>query len=244
MRRFFARAPKWFGGLWAKKEFFAVAVRRSRSCGGKKVKRLAAVLLGLVMVSGLTGCSKPPTGEMQAAESAVAAAKSEGSDMYASEDFNKLNEAMAAAQEEMKTQDSKIFKNYEKASTMLAEVKAEAETVKIKATAEKGRQKQQAESDLAKADAAVAEARSLVEQAPSGKGSEADIMAMKSDVAGLEAALSEIQPMLAAAKYNEVSSRSAAVSEKAGAISEEVKAAIAKMEEIAQLTAATKKKKK
>ena len=207
------------------------------------MKRLAAVLLGLVMVSALTGCGKPPTADIQAAESAVAAAKGEESDRYAAEDFKKLNEAMAAVNEELKVQDAKIFKNYDKATTMLAGVKTEAETVKAKAIAERERQKQQAEADFAIASAAVAEAKGLLEQAPVGKGSEADIMAMKSDAAGLEATLAEIEPMLNAAKYDEVSSRSAAVSEKAGAISAEVKAAIAKMEARAQQMAVAKKKK-
>jgi hypothetical protein len=198
--------------------------RRRRS----KVKRLVAILVGLVMVASVAACGKQPVAEIDSAKEAVEAAVHDGSEVYVADDFRKVNEAMTAAMEEVKVQDGKLFKNYDKANAMLAEVKSQAETVKTKAVAERDRLLHQAETDLDASRTAVGSARELLNNAPAGKGSAADIMVMKADVTGLEGTLSEIQAMVAAGDFSEASERAKAVSEKAAAISNEVQVALAK----------------
>lgn len=205
------------------------------------MKRLVAFLVGLAMVAALTGCGKQPVAEIENTKAAVLEAVNEGSDIYVVEDFKAVEDKMAAAMAEIKIQDGKLLKNYDKAAEMLAAVKAEAEAVKTKAIVEHDRLKQQAASDLAKASEAVSEARTLVENAPVGKGSAADIVAMKADVVGLEAAVDEIEPLIAASNYSEASGRSLAVSVKANVLSTEIKAAMAKMAAASQAKPRKKK---
>ncbi len=221
------------------------------------MKRLVAILLSLVMAGSLVACEKQPVEKISATQAAVDVAASEGSEKYAAEDFSKVNEAMAAAMEEVKAQDSKMFKNYGKANQMLEQVKADAEALKVKATAEKERMKIQAMTDLTAAQQSYTEAKGLVANAPMGKGSAADIMAMQADVAGLETALQEVQPMIDAGDYPAASGKALAITEKAVALSAEIRTAMEKMAIVAQeakaaeeakakaaAAAATKKKKK
>jgi hypothetical protein len=186
-----------------------------------------AILAGLVMVASLSACGKQPVEEINATKAAVEAAKVDGT-VYAAEDTKQVEDSLNAAMAEVKVQDEKFFKNYDKASQMLAQVKAQAATVKAKAEAEKERMKQKAIADLAAAQTAVAGAKELLDKAPKGKGSAADVMAMKADVAGMEAALPEIQPMIDGGDYMGASSKAVAISEKAAGVSTAVQEALDK----------------
>jgi hypothetical protein len=193
------------------------------------VKQLVAILVGLVMVISVAACGKQPEAEIEAAKTALNAAANDGSEVYVAEDFKRINEAMDAAMEEVKIQDGKLFKNYDKANEMLAGVQAEALAVRDLAVAERERLRLQAGADLEAARAAVGASREMLNNAPAGKGSAADIMVMKADVTGLEGTLAEIEVMVAAGDYAEASERAKAVGEKATAISTEVQAALAKI---------------
>jgi hypothetical protein len=193
------------------------------------VKQLVAILVGLVMVISVAACGKQPEAEIEAAKTALNAAANDGSEVYVADDFRRINEAMDAAMEEVKIQDDKLFKNYDKANEMLAGVQAEALAVRDLAVAERERLRLQAGADLEAARAAVGASREMLNNAPAGKGSAADIMVMKADVTGLEGTLAEIEAMVAAGDYAEASARAKAVGEKATAISTEVQAALAKI---------------
>lgn len=193
------------------------------------MKQLVAILVGLVMVISVAACGKQPEAEIEAAKTALNAAANDGSEVYVAEDFKRINEAMDAAMEEVKIQDGKLFKNYDKANEMLAGVQAEALAVRDLAVAERERLRLQAGADLEAARAAVGASREMLNNAPAGKGSAADIMVMKADVTGLEGTLAEIEVMVAAGDYAEASERAKAVGEKATAISTEVQAALAKI---------------
>jgi hypothetical protein len=181
------------------------------------------------MVSSLVACGKQPAEEINATKAAVEAAASEGAAKYVADDYKKVDEAMTAALEEVKLQDSKMFKDYDKAKQLLAQAKTEGDALKAKAIAEKQRLQDQAGTDLATAQSAVATAGELVANAPKGKGSAADIMAMKADVAGLETALGEVQPMIDNGDYLAASEKAQAINDKASALSDEIKSVMAKL---------------
>lgn len=193
------------------------------------MKRLAAVLVGLVMVSSLVACGKQPAEEIGAAKAAIDAAVNEGAANYAAEDFAKVEGALVAALEEVKTQDGKMLKNYDKAKQMLAQAKADSEALQAKTVAEKQRLMDQAVADLLAAGTAVATANELVANAPKGKGSAADIMAMKADVSGLEAALTEVQPLIDGGDYAAASEKALAIKDKATLLSDEIKGVMDKL---------------
>ncbi len=193
------------------------------------MKRFALVLLGVVLMAGLTACGKQPVEEINATRAALDAAVSEGAEKYTAEDLRLVSDAMAAAMDEVKVQDGKMFKNYDQAKAQLAKVKAEAETLQAKVLTVKEELRAAAASALNEANAAVAEARGQVENAPAGKGSAADIEMMKADVQGLEAALAEIQPLIDSGEFAIAAEKAVTIRGKAQGIAEEVRIAREKL---------------
>ena len=94
------------------------------------MKKIGCVVLGFMLILFLSGCGKQPTQEIDKTKAAVNATLSEGLAKYSPEDGKKLNDALTAAMDEVKVQDNKTFKNYDKAKQMLAEVQKSAEELK------------------------------------------------------------------------------------------------------------------
>lgn len=193
------------------------------------MKRIAVVLLGLALVVSLAACAKAPTEEMNATKGAIDAAVAEGAQKYTPEDLKVVTDQMAAAQEEIKVQEAKFFKNFDKAKQILAKAKADADALKGKVVTVKEEMKNQSIALLGEATTAITDAKALLEKAPRGKGSAADIEAMKADVAGLEEALKEIQPLIDQGEYPMAIEKATAIKTRATSVADEVKAAQEKM---------------
>ena len=140
-----------------------------------------------------------------------------------------MADELNAAMEEVKTQDAKYFKNYDKAKEMLAKAKADADTLKTGLAAKKEQAKNDATANLAAASEAVKAAKAALSKAPKGKGAAADIEAMKGDLQGAEAALAEVQPLIDGQDYIAARDKAAGVKAKADEVSAAVAAAMEKM---------------
>ncbi|HSB73640.1 MAG TPA: DUF4398 domain-containing protein [Candidatus Methylomirabilis sp.] len=184
-----------------------------------------SVLAALV----LAGCGSQPAQEIQAAKAAVDAAVADGGEKFAPAETKGASDALNAALEEVKTQDGKFFKNYDKAKEMLAKAKADAETVKAGLAAKKEQAKNEATASLTAASDAVAAAKAALSKAPKGKGAAADIEAMKGDLQGLEAALAEVKPLIDSQDYAAARDKAAGIKSKADAVSTAVSTAMEKM---------------
>lgn len=189
------------------------------------MKKISVLLVSLAMVATLAACAKQPTAEMDAARVAIDAAVAEGAEKFTADDLNAVKGQMDAALTEIKTQDGKIFKSYTKAKEQLAKVKADAEALKAKTVTVKEEKKAEAITALADANVAVAEAKGMLDNAPVGKGSRADIEVMKADVAVLETALTEVQPLIDGGDFILAAEKAATIKSKALSVSEEVKIA-------------------
>lgn len=192
------------------------------------VKYLSAGISVMLMAALLVGCAKPPTAEMDAAKVAMDSAVAAGAGKYAVEGLKSLNDAWAAAQDEVKKQEGKLFKNYDNAKAMIAKITADAAALKTEAEQKKEAAKQAANADAAAATAAVATAKALLAEAPTGKGTKAEIEMMKSDLAGIEGSLAEITTLIGSEEYFAASDKAKAISAKAAEISAQVQAAIDK----------------
>jgi hypothetical protein len=193
----------------------------------KKALKLMAVSMVLVFL--FVGCAKPPTEEMNAAKAAIDAVVADGAMKFAAEDAKKLNDAMKAVQDEIKAQESKTFKDYDKAKQILAKVKADAGTLKTALPAKKEEAKKNATAAQDAAKAAVAEAKALLAKAPKGKGSKADIEALRADLKGIEDALAEVKTAFDGEDYMVAIEKSNAIKDKSAAISDQVKKAMEKV---------------
>lgn len=187
--------------------------------------------LGLVMLFILAGCAKQPTMEMNEAQKAVGEAKAAGSERYLPEDTKKVDDSLTAALDEVKAQDEKfaLFRNYEKAKQMLAQVKVDAEKVKADTAAKKEEAKKNAIAGQGAAKAAIEEAKALLAKAPMGKGAKADIEAMKGDIKGLEDSLPELQQLIDKEDYLTAIDKAKVIKDKADGVSSQVKAAMEKV---------------
>ncbi len=116
-------------------------------------KALKIMALGMVTIFLLIGCGKLPTEDITAAKASIDAVVADGAQKFAADDTKKLNDSMQAAQDEIKVQESKTFKDYKKAKELLAKVKADAETLKAGLAAKKEEAKKNADAaqDAAKA---------------------------------------------------------------------------------------------
>ncbi len=186
-------------------------------------------ILGVFVVSLFSSCSKQPTEAIDAAKAAVEAASKEGADVYAADELKMLKDDLQAAMDEVNTQDKKFFKSFGTSKEMLAKVQADADALKATIPARKDAAKAAAETALTEAKAAWEEAKTLLEKAPRGKGTKADIEAMKADLAGLETAAGEAMSSFEAGDYFAAKDKAVVIKEKSMAISDEIKAAMEKV---------------
>ena len=187
------------------------------------------LILSMLVVFMFVGCSKQPTTEMNDAKAAVDAVIADGAEKYAQADAKKLNDDLAAAMGEIKAQDGKMMKNYSKPKEALAKVKADAEALKAGLAAKKEEAKQNAITSQSAAKAAIDEAKALLAKAPKGKGSKADLEAMKADLKGLDESAPEVQKLIDTEDYSAAIEKANAIKEKAAGVTEQVKQAMEKV---------------
>ena len=111
-----------------------------------------AIALALAITA--AGCGAPPTADVDAARAAVDKAVADSAGQYAAESVKAAQDAQAALDAELKVQESKWFKSYDKAKELAAAAKAAGE----KAAAEAVAAREQAAAIAAK-EKADAEAR-------------------------------------------------------------------------------------
>ena len=192
------------------------------------MKKVRLVVVGLVVLAFLVGCASKPTKEIEDATAAVKAVIAEGLGKYAPEDEKKLNDAVAALNAELKVQEGKTFKSYDKTKQLLADITKMAADMKAALPAKKEAAKQAAVAAMEAAKAAADEAKKLLAKAPKGKGTAADIEALKGDVKGIDDAFAEIQGLIDKEDYAAAVTKANAVKEKAAAVATQITQAMEK----------------
>ena len=192
-------------------------------------RKMGYLVLTIAVAFMIAGCSKAPTQELDTATASIKDVAAAGAEKYSPEDLKKLNDQIAAANAEIKAQEGKWFKSYDKAKEMLTKVKADAEALKPTLAAKKEEAKKNATAVQEAAKSAVEEAKTLLAKAPVGKESRADIEAMKADVKGLEDGLTELQNLVTSEDYRTAADKAKAISDKAASVSDQVKQAMEKV---------------
>ena len=115
--------------------------------------KLGAIALGLAVV--VTGCAAPPSADVDAAKASVDRAASSGANRYAAESLKSAEDARAALDAELKVQEGKWLKSYDKTRELAAAAKSAGE----KAAADAVDAKQKAEVAAKARASVVAKAR-------------------------------------------------------------------------------------
>ena len=97
------------------------------------IRAFVVVLPMLTFV--LAACSAPPTAEMDAARQSIATASSANADKYAAESFKEAQAAQAALDAELKAQDAKWMKSYDRARELAVAAKTAADKAAADAAA-------------------------------------------------------------------------------------------------------------
>jgi len=121
--------------------------------------RLGAIALGLAIT--VTGCASPPNADVEAAKAAIDRAATDRAGQYAAESLRAAQDARAALDAELTTQEGKWFKSYDKTKELAVAAKAAGD--KAEADAVAGKEKADAVAIKVKADAA---ARAKAKRAP------------------------------------------------------------------------------
>ena len=182
-------------------------------------KNLVVSMMAVVL---LTACAEAPNNELASAQSSIDTIVSEGAEIYTPEQLKSINNKLEEAKAELKVQEGNFFKNYDLAKHTLAQVKSDADALKGQIAQRKEELKVAATTALSEAVAALTEAKAMLEVAPQGKGSLADLQAMKSDVVGLEAELEGIQPQIDSGEYIAAAEKANAVAARAMTINRDI----------------------
>jgi TonB family protein len=114
------------------------------------IVRFRAIALGLAIT--VTACASPPNADVDAAKAALDRAASEGAGQYAPESLKAAQDAQAAVDAEVKAQEGKWFKSYDKTKELAVATKAAGD----KAVADAVTGKERADAIAAKEKAAAA----------------------------------------------------------------------------------------
>jgi hypothetical protein len=189
--------------------------------------RFGVLVLVLGLAVTVVGCGSPPTADIDAAKAAIANAASTGASQYAADALKAAEEAQAALDAELKAQEGKMFKSFDKAKQLAIDAKAAGEKAAADATAGKEKAKADATQAIADAKTAVTEAEGLLAKAPKGKGSAADIAAMKTDLTSAATAITEAEAALGNAKFLDAVAKATSAKNAAATVKTAVEGAMA-----------------
>jgi len=186
---------------------------------------IAILVLGLAVT--MVGCGAPPTADIDAAKAAIASAATAGASDYAAPSLKAAEDAQAALDAELKAQEGKWFKSYDKAKQLAADVKTAGEKAAADAVAGKEKAKSDATQAIADAKAALTEAEGLLKKAPKGKGSAADIAAMKTDLTNAATTIAAAETVLGNAKFLDAKAKAESAKSAAATVKAAVEGAVA-----------------
>jgi hypothetical protein len=181
-----------------------------------------------VMTLFVTGCSKAPQADIDAAKAALEQAAVAEANVYASEHYAAAEDAMKQLEAELTVQEEKssLFRRYGKAKELAAEVKTAGEAAAAAAVSGKEKVQGEAMQTLTATRELLAEVQEMLAKAPTGKGTRADLAAMKADVEGVQTALDEADAAFAAGGYMEAQTGAEAAREVLEQVKADITAAI------------------
>jgi Skp family chaperone for outer membrane proteins len=186
---------------------------------------LSALAIALFVFS---GCAKVPQAEIDNANVAIEAAKTAQADVYVPEAFAALQDSMNVAVTSIEAKKSKLFKSYKNEKAQLINVVAISEDVKAKTEARINELKAEIQQTLTDITTIVEENKTLITQAPKGKGGSTVLMAIKAEIATIETSAAEVQAAVGTESFIATLDKAKAVKEQASNINNELKAVIEK----------------
>ena len=197
---------------------------------GNVIQLLKTGTLVLALGTMLMACAEKPIQGTDSALQALQAAKQAGAEKYAPESLRVAEDEYQKAQEEIAAQDDTFVmtRNYDAANAILVKVVADAEKAKTEAIASKQMVKTEAEGAVVLAKTSLEEAKNQLAQAPTGKGTQADLQALRGYLQAAETTFAEIDAIMAMEDFIGVKAKAESVQALAARVNEQVAQAIQK----------------
>ncbi len=129
------------------------------------IVRFGAIALGLAIA--VTGCASPPNADVDAARAAVDKAETDRAGQYAAESLKAAQDARAALDAELKAQEGKMIKSYDKTRELAVAAKTAGD--RAAADAVVGKEKAEAAAAKEKSDAAARAKARMAAVRPGGR---------------------------------------------------------------------------
>ena len=187
-------------------------------------------LTGLIIIAAfvLPACGKKPSDDINKAKVSVNALDQAGAGKYAYSEFNKLNDNLNAALDEISAQEKKFFKNFKYAKELLSQVVVDADNLNVLLPAKIGAAKSNSEVLQVEAQIAVKNIEALLKKVNVNRNNKTNIDALKEELDSLMLSLLQIQSDMETFDYISASDQAQAIKEKALGLSEQIDAEIAK----------------
>jgi hypothetical protein len=183
------------------------------------------LFLGLVLVSVVvlfSSCAKVPQVEIDAANAAIADAKSGEADVYVASEFAALNDSMNVANQLVEAKKGKLFASMKVAKAKLTAITAQAAQVKAHAATRKEEVKAEVTALQGELATLVDQTKKLVVKAPKGKEGKAAVEAINAEIAAVEATVAEVNGLVGQGSFMAALDKAKAAKEKASAIKAEL----------------------
>lgn len=193
-----------------------------------KKSKLIVLITAFAIAVLFSSCASVPQADLDAATATVQTAKDAGADLYIPEAYQALTDSLKSAYEQVEVQKSKWFPNYTKAKALLVVVNQMATDELVLVEARKVELKTETETLLVEVKGLVETNKALVTKAPKGKEGRAALVAITSDIALVEATVTEVEVLLVNGDLILSNDKIKAAKEKATAIKTELETAIDK----------------
>ncbi len=184
-------------------------------------------------------CAKPPQNELESARAAIETARDMGAAEYAPADLRAATDALAEAEAEVNSQNSKLapFRNYNRAGELAENARQAAEQAQANVEVGKARIRGEAEAALAAAHDTIDRGRALI-AGPEGaalrraKETREVLDQISADLDATDASLAHVSDALAEGRYTEALSLARQGNQEAMRLVAEVENAVEKRQAI------------
>jgi flagellin-like hook-associated protein FlgL len=151
----------------------------------------------------LSGCSRQPTADIEAAAAAMASATTAEAQEYAQASFAAVQDLQAQLDSELKIQSEKfaLTRSYDHAKALATEIKAKADSVATEGIQAKESVHQETTALLQEVKVTMDDVQAMLTTAPKGKGSAMDLAALQGDLDTAKATLAEAEAEFNNGKY-------------------------------------------
>jgi hypothetical protein len=194
----------------------------------KTSRMIVVLMLALVVVA---GCSKAPVMEENNATQAMGAAEQSQAAKYASAEWQTAQDTLQAALTEKQTQDSRfaLFRSYGKSKALFEKSAELAAAAQSKAAEELARVRRETEIILAETRTALDSIASQLMTVPVGKDTRAEIELMKQDVAAFQQQMNDAQSDFQSGNYDGARGKATAIMDKVTSMKATLDAASARV---------------